>query len=151
MVPDRNPRTECGCHPVAFISSLAVAPPGRFSRSRTLAALLPSRAEPAFFSPLGAFLAEVAFFPDFAFFGATCARRAPAGGFFVAFASAAALAGAVSVSVFAIMFLLGGDYRGDDMNRSGWEKKQGNSAHRGRRRWNGDGRQARHAYGAVYD
>ena len=44
MVPDRNPRTECGCHAVAFIYSLAVAPPGRLSRSRILAVLLPLRA-----------------------------------------------------------------------------------------------------------
>src|SRR5436309_15181973 len=103
-VPDKKPRTEWGCQPVAFISSLAVAPPGRFSSSRILAALLPSRAEPTFFSPFGAFLPGLAFFPDLPFLGATCARRAPAGGFFVAFASAAGLAGAVSVcSVIVVM------------------------------------------------
>jgi hypothetical protein len=39
--------------PVAFISSLAVTPPGRLSRSRTLLVLLPSRADLAFFAPLG--------------------------------------------------------------------------------------------------
>ena len=67
-VPDRNPRTECGCQPVALISSLDVAPPGRFSSSRIVAALLPSRAESPFFSllgVLGAFLAGLAFFPGF--------------------------------------------------------------------------------------
>src|SRR5260370_22990519 len=82
-VPDRKPRTECGCHPVAFISSFEVAPPGRLSRSRTLAVLLPSRAIAAGFAglaPLGAlwpFLAGVAFFTAFPLAGATrgfCAR-----------------------------------------------------------------------------
>ena len=72
-VPERNPRTEWGCQPVAFISSFEVAPPGRFNRSRTLAALLPSRALLAFFALLGACLAGMAFFPDFPFFGATFA------------------------------------------------------------------------------
>jgi hypothetical protein len=43
-VPDRKPRTECGNHPGAFIRSLEVAPPGRFSRSTILAVLLPGRA-----------------------------------------------------------------------------------------------------------
>jgi hypothetical protein len=73
-VPERNPRNECGCQPVAFISSFAVAPPGRFSKSRTLAVLLPSRADVAFFWPLGAFFGELAFLVDFAFFGGTWAR-----------------------------------------------------------------------------
>ena len=84
-VPDRNPRTECGCQPVALISSLEVTPPGRLSRSRILAVLLPSRASGlagaatlAFVRPLGAFLAGVAFFPALAFLGATGAGRAPA-------------------------------------------------------------------------
>src|SRR5579863_2382823 len=107
MVPDRNPRTECGCQPVAFISSLDVAPPGRFSSSRIAAALLPSRAESPFFSrfvALGAFLAGLTFFPGLAFLGATGARRAPALAFLVAFGSAATLAGVVSVcSATAIM------------------------------------------------
>src|SRR5437868_1471458 len=53
----------CGFQPVALISSLAVAPFGRFSRSRIFAALLPSRTPVAFFAPLGAFLAGVALFP----------------------------------------------------------------------------------------
>src|SRR5260370_4085736 len=82
-VPDKKPRTECVCQPVDFINSFAVAPPGRLSRSRTLAVLLPSRALAAGFAclaPLGAlwpFLAGVAFFPAFPLAGATrgfCAR-----------------------------------------------------------------------------
>ncbi len=71
--PDRKPRTECACQLVAFINSLAVTPPGRFSNSRTLSVLLPSRADLAFFAPLGAFLAGVALLPDFPFFFATWA------------------------------------------------------------------------------
>ena len=58
-VPERNPRSECGYQPVAFISSLAVTPPGRFSSSRILAVLLPSRASglaALAFSALGRFL-----------------------------------------------------------------------------------------------
>jgi len=78
----------CGCQPVAFINSLAVAPSGRFSRSRILAALLPSRATAAFFALVGAFLAGAAFFPDLAFLGATFARRAPAVAFLVGLAAA---------------------------------------------------------------
>jgi len=31
ITPLKKPRTECGCQPVALISSLRVAPPGRFS------------------------------------------------------------------------------------------------------------------------
>src|SRR5262245_58872558 len=79
-VPERKPRTECGCQPVAFISSLPVAPSGRFSSSRTLAVLLPSRTPPAalaclaVFLALGAFSAGVAFFPALSLPGAT--RRA---------------------------------------------------------------------------
>ena len=60
-VPDRNPRTECGCQPVAFISSFAVTPPDLFSRSRIWLVLLPSRAPFAFLAVLGAFFAGVAF------------------------------------------------------------------------------------------
>src|ERR1019366_2381711 len=46
--PDINPRTECACQSVAFMSSFRVAPPERFSRSRTLEVLLPWRAPVAF-------------------------------------------------------------------------------------------------------
>jgi len=89
-VPDKKPRTECGCQPVAFINSLAVAPSGRFSRSRTLAALLPFLAPLPFVAPLGAFLAEVAFFPGLAFFGATVRARLALVVFWVAFGASAA-------------------------------------------------------------
>src|SRR5207302_288748 len=82
-VPDRKPRTECGCQPVAFINSFAVTPPGRLSRSRTLAVLLPPRALATDFACLAAlgalwpFLAGAAFFLAFPLAGATrgfCAR-----------------------------------------------------------------------------
>ena len=53
-----------------------LAPSGRFSRSSTVAALLPSRAKPAFFAPLGAFLGALGFGADLAFLGPTCARFA---------------------------------------------------------------------------
>src|SRR5262245_38957819 len=71
-----KPRTLWGCHSVAAISSCSVAPPGRFSRSRTLDVLLPWRALDAGFAclaPLGAlwpFLAGVVFFPALPFTGA---------------------------------------------------------------------------------
>src|SRR6266404_4813415 len=39
----RSPRTECGCHAVALIRFFKVTPPGRLSRSRILAVLLPRR------------------------------------------------------------------------------------------------------------
>ena len=84
-VPDRKPRTEWACHEVAFISSASVAPSGCFSKSRTLAALLPSRAAPACFAALGAFLAAAPFLAALAFLGATCAPCAPTRAFFVAF------------------------------------------------------------------
>ena len=57
-----------------FISSARVAPSGRFSKSRTLAALLPSRAAPSFLAALGAFFAGLAFLAVFAFLAATWAR-----------------------------------------------------------------------------
>jgi len=85
-VPDRKPRMLCGCQPVAFINSLAVAPSGPFSRSRIFAALVPSRAPAAFFALVGAFLAGLVVFPDFAFLGAAFARRLPGVAFLVGFA-----------------------------------------------------------------
>src|SRR5881409_2811009 len=39
-----NPRTLCACQPVAFMIWASVAPPLRWSRPRTVAFLLPSRA-----------------------------------------------------------------------------------------------------------
>src|SRR5579864_3427030 len=68
-----NPRTLWGCQSVAFMISASVAPSLRFSRSRIRSVLLPSRTA-GFFWPLGvlgAFLVEVAFFPDLPFFFAT--------------------------------------------------------------------------------
>ena len=77
--PDRNPRTECACQPVAFMSSFRLAPPERLSSSRTLAVLLPVRALAVFLgdfadvAPLLAFFAGVALWPDLALDGATSA------------------------------------------------------------------------------
>src|SRR5215471_11818849 len=42
-VPDRAPRTEWACQPVAFCISARLAPCGRRSNSMTLACLLPAR------------------------------------------------------------------------------------------------------------
>src|ERR1700688_2842540 len=88
-VPDRKPRTECGSHPVALISSFEVAPPGRFNRSSSLAVLLPSRAPLDFVKwgsvrPLGAFLGTLALRGDLALAGATWARRGATRDFFSA-------------------------------------------------------------------
>ena len=55
-VPDRKPRTECGCQPVTFINSWAVTPPGRLSNSSTWSVLLPSRTPGGFLSAFGRFL-----------------------------------------------------------------------------------------------
>ena len=85
-VPDRKPRTECACQPVAFISSLGVTPAGFCSRLRTRALLLPARAPLAFFRPLGGFFAKPAFLPDLAFAGTACGRRSLIGGFLFGFA-----------------------------------------------------------------
>ena len=41
IVPEMNSRIECGCQPVAVISSLAVTPPLRFRSSITRLVLLP--------------------------------------------------------------------------------------------------------------
>src|SRR5258708_7818202 len=83
-----KPRTLCGCHSVAAISSCRLAPPGRFSSSRIWAVLLPWRAAgfsasaalpglSAFLALLGAFFAALAFLLDLALAGgmwALCAR-----------------------------------------------------------------------------
>src|ERR1035441_5047072 len=105
-VPDRNPRTEWACQPVAFTSSFPVAPPERFSRARTLAVLLPWRAPGAFFlgdladmAPVLAFFAGVTCLPDLALDGATCALCAATCGFLAGVgASAGAPASVLSVS-----------------------------------------------------
>jgi len=91
---------------------------GRFSISRIVSVLLPSRATPfslaafparaprAFFAPLGAFLAGLAFFPDLGLDDATLRARLATWAFFAAFGwSLAAVAWAVSVSsAVVIMF-----------------------------------------------
>src|SRR5438132_1680047 len=73
--PLMKPRTECACQPVAFMIWPSVAPPFRWSRPRTVAFLLPSRAAatllPALagfpLAPLaGAFAAGLVFLPFFA-------------------------------------------------------------------------------------
>src|SRR6185437_1428865 len=43
--PDRNPRTECGCQPVAFCIAAMVAPSGRFSSASMVAFLVSVGAE----------------------------------------------------------------------------------------------------------
>src|ERR1700674_907771 len=80
--PERKPRTECGCQPVAFMSSFSVTPPACLSRSRTWAVLLPSRAFPAlalpaFLGALAPFFGGLALLAALALDGATCARRVP--------------------------------------------------------------------------
>ena len=137
IVPDRNPRTECGCQPVAFISSFKVAPPDRFSKSRTLAALLPWRAPSADFANfalfgfLVPFWAEVGIFPDLALPGATRGFRGAALGVLVA--SGARGRGGLEGLFFNIRrrhrkFSLRGDYRGQDIDHSVRPRKQANSA-----------------------
>jgi hypothetical protein len=92
IVPERNPRTLWGCQSVAFMISFKLAPPARFSRSRTFSVLLPWRA-PVAFGPawrfLAPFFAGVACFPDFAFDGATRGFRGATLAFVVAFGSPA--------------------------------------------------------------
>src|ERR1700674_1236921 len=97
-VPLMKPRTLWACQEVAFMIAASVAPSGRFSRSRIFAALLPSRAPPAFLAPLGAFFAELAFLPGLLFLGATWAERAPARAFLLPLGWAVAVAVAAPVS-----------------------------------------------------
>src|SRR5437867_7415403 len=75
-VPDRKPRTECGCQPVAFMRCFKVAPPERFTSSSTLAVLLPWRtrsgvAATALWAALAPFLAGVVLFAALALVGRT--------------------------------------------------------------------------------
>src|SRR5260370_6390527 len=74
--PERKPRTEWGCQPVAFTRCFKVAPPDRFSSSSSRAVLLPWRTLSAFAvvawrAALTAFLAGVVFLADFALTSAT--------------------------------------------------------------------------------
>ena len=57
---------ECGCQEVALSSSCKVAPPGRFTRSRILAVLVPGRALPTFRRGLAPFLADLGLRADLA-------------------------------------------------------------------------------------
>src|SRR5712691_11451010 len=70
-----KPRTLCACQPVAFMIWASVAPPLRWSRPRTSAFLLPSRAAAGLPPPLarfplagfaGGFLPPLAFLTGFA-------------------------------------------------------------------------------------
>src|SRR5450759_2327810 len=95
-VPDRNPRTECACQPVAFIRFCRVAPLGRFSSSRTCSVLLPWRAPDsvlaglADLAPLAGFRSVAVVFPDLALADATRGARCAALGFVAGFGSRAA-------------------------------------------------------------
>jgi hypothetical protein len=82
-VPERKPRTEWACHPVTFTSSFPIAPPGRLSRSRTVAAFCCRRGRWPSWRLLGAFLAGLAFLAAFGFGAATCARRCATRAFWV--------------------------------------------------------------------
>src|ERR1700730_1773330 len=64
-----NPRTLCACQPVAFIIWASVAPPFRWSRPRTSAFLLPSRATAGLSPPLARFPLAALAFAVFAFLG----------------------------------------------------------------------------------
>src|SRR5437016_9543394 len=44
--PAKKPRTECCCHPVAFMIEAIVVPLGCLSRPRTASCLVPRRVEP---------------------------------------------------------------------------------------------------------
>ena len=142
IVPDRNPRTECGCQPVTFISSSAVAPPGRLSRSRHLVGLAAFAGAVAFFAPLGAFLAGVAFLADLAFFFATLARRGATRGLFGGFRLALGGRSRGGRRFFCNrnhVFSLGGDYRDHDIHHSGGLEKQVDSAGISQKAMEGDG------------
>src|SRR5256885_217364 len=65
--PLMNPRTLCFCQPVAFMIWARVAPPFRWSRPRTVAFLLPSRAAAGLLPALAGF--ALAALAGFAFAG----------------------------------------------------------------------------------
>ena len=50
--PAKKPRTECCCHPVAFMIAAIVVPLGCLSRPRTISCLVPPRVEPEATFPL---------------------------------------------------------------------------------------------------
>src|SRR5437667_10700687 len=81
-----NPRTLWACQPVAFMIWASVAPPLRWSRPRTVAFLLPSRAAAGLLPALPRFplaalagLAFASFFAFLPFFAAALALFAPFG------------------------------------------------------------------------
>src|SRR5258706_12934981 len=96
--------------------SASVAPLGRFNRSMIFAALLPSRADPAFRTALGAFLgapafgaalAALAFGAVLAFLGATNARFAVTRAFLPSFGLSAPVPWATPfASAFSVVILL---------------------------------------------
>src|ERR1017187_884499 len=95
------------------MSSFTVAPPERFSRSRTWAVLLPWRAPFAFFlgdwadfAPLVAFFAGLAFLPDLALDGATWAFCAADRGFLAGFGCAAGVPASVLATSAGMAFIL---------------------------------------------
>jgi hypothetical protein len=128
---------------VAFMIAASVAPSGRFSRPRILAALLPSRAAPAFLAALGAFFGGLAFLADLAFFGATVRATYRDTGLLRTFRRL----GRYGLGGFrffcngchGVFSFVGGDYRGHDINHSGWAETQAKSERCRWRRWNGDG------------
>jgi len=136
----------------------AVTPPGCFGSSRTLAVLLPARAESPLFSRsgvLGAFLTRLVFLPALPFFGATWARRAPGRAFFPRF-GLRSCAGRGGFGLFCDcrhIISLCGAHR-DHMDHSGAPGKQVNSARLGEGRCKGDARtplapELRHIYAGV--
>src|SRR5256885_15482562 len=59
--PAKKPRTECCCHPVAFMIAAIVVPLGCLSRPMTVSCLVPPRVEPeATFSTFADFFARLA-------------------------------------------------------------------------------------------
>src|SRR5215467_1451100 len=59
--PAKKPRTECCCHPVAFMIAAIVVPLGCLSSPRTVSCLVPPRLEPeAAFSSFADFFARLA-------------------------------------------------------------------------------------------
>src|SRR6266436_10289819 len=59
--PAKKPRTECCCHPVAFVIAAIVVPLGCLSRPRTVSCLVPPRVEAeGTFSNFAGFFARLA-------------------------------------------------------------------------------------------
>ena len=152
IVPERKPRTECGCQPVAFISSFVVAPPGRFSRSSTASVLLPWRAPAAFsgtlarLAPLAPFFTGAVFLPDLPLDGATRGFRGATLAFVVGFGSCTAplAAWVVCSSVVSVVIVVSPLRLITAVTT--WiapvrRRKQVNSVVNRERRWKGDGLQ----------